>query len=173
MQQNLSKEFRLAFTEILEPRLISLLQEQLQPMSDKLLDDSKRICQIKQPVAPKPHNFQEQIESTDSLQIISPKESASDRVLTSHCQETLSKLCPQVQEPSQAIALDTIKQHITSAIQDLKKDQARPFVENREFRWLLARRQRKNQLNQSLETLSAASENKMFDDSSLEELWGL
>ena len=139
-------------------------------MSVKLLDDHERICQIKQLVAPKPHNFQEQTESPDSLQIILSKESASDRVLTSHCQKTLSKPCPQVQEPSQGIALDTIKQHITSAIQDLKKDQARQFVENRELRWLLARRQRKNQLNQSLETLSAASENKMFDDGSLEEL---
>lgn len=76
-----------------------------------------------------------------------------------------------MQEPTQAIALDTIKQHITSAIQDLRKDQVRPFVENRELRWLLARRQRRNQLNQSLGTLSAAaSENEMLDDSSLEEL---
>ena len=148
-QSSFGPELRRTFAEVIDPRLVTLLQEQLQPVASQLLKDSQATSQ----------QYSEIMSKLDSLRL-------------QRSQPEISTICHD-RERSQAAAVETIKEHITSAINGLRDGTPMQKLQaNHKLRSPLDTRQSANPLNHPLETLQAASENQLLHRGSLEELYG-
>ncbi|KAN0094209.1 hypothetical protein V8E51_017393 [Hyaloscypha variabilis] len=149
-QSGFGPELRRTFAEVIDPRLVTLLQEQLQPLNSQLLKDGQASSQ----------QYSEISSKLDSLAL---RGSQSEITAGNRDWET-----------HQAAAVETIKEHITSAIESLRN--GTPTLElhkNHTLRLQLDKRGNANPLNQPLEMLHAASRNQLLDHGPLEELYYL
>jgi len=147
-QTNFGAELRRTFTEVIDPRLVDLLQKQLQPLTCQLLKDSQASSQ----------QYSEILSRLDSLALQGSQSEIS--------------IENQDREIHQAAAVETIKEHITSAIESLRNGTpTQKFHVNHTSRLQFDKRGNMDSLNQPLETLQAASRNQLLDHGPLEELY--
>jgi hypothetical protein len=161
MRTSLSGELQRSFIEVLDPRLVTILQEQLQPVARRQQEDDQALSQRYETIISKLEHNQANLELFQATQF--------DILITSNssrhqCEIIMSKM--QDQELSQTAAVDTIKQHLTTAISDLTAAPEKVLTTNVR----LVKRRRTNRLNQPLQTLRAASDNEEIDPGSLEDL---
>ena len=165
MQANLNGEFKRVFTETLDPRLASLLQEQLAPMNLRLIEGSNRSTEQQATILSK---IESQETYFECLQTTQAELKASSWNITNQSEMLLSKL--QEHEVNQSIAIERIQQHIASAIGELKIDVPCPAKGNVLRRRHVVARRRKSPIEQPLQTLQAASDDELLDRASLEEM---
>jgi len=161
MRTSLSGELQRSFTEVLDLRLVTILQEQLQPVARRQQEDDQALSQRYETIISKLKHNQANLELFQAIQFDILTTSNSSR---HQCEMIMSKM--QDQELSQTAAVDTIKQHLTTAISDLKAAPEKVLTTNVR----LVKRRRTNTLNQPLQTLRAASDNEEIDPGSLEDL---
>ena len=165
MQSNLSGELRRVFTETLDPRLVSLLQEQLAPIDLKLIESSNQNTQQHETIICK---LESQKTDFERLQATQAELKVSSWNMTNRSEMLLSKL--QEQEVNQSAAIERIQQHITSAIEELKAKVPDQVEGNALRRRRLISRRRDTPIEQPLQTLQAASDDALLDRASLEEM---
>ncbi|KAE9377696.1 hypothetical protein N431DRAFT_478870 [Stipitochalara longipes BDJ] len=171
MQSSLSGELQRVFTETLDPRLVSLLQEQLAAIDLKLVESGYKATQQHETIISK---LESQETNLELLQTTQAELQISGWNMTERSEMLLSKL--QEHELNQTVAIDKIKQHITSAIEELKTeppDPPDPLGGNDRSRRQLAARRRAIPLDQSLQTLQSASDDELLRRDSLEEIYYL
>ena len=152
MQTSLSGEFQRTFTEVLDPRLVSILQEQLQPTNTtSQLQHETMLSKF----------WDQELSQAAAVETINTASQRQNEIMLSRFQDL---------ELSQAAAVDNIKCRITNAIKDSQKEPSKRLIQNYPSRWQRPRRQQTVGLEQSLETLCTASDNELIDSGSLEDL---
>ena len=144
MQSNLSGELKSVFTETLDPRLVSLLQEQLAPINLRLVDNGCRSMQQQEVI----------------LSRITSQETYFGRL-----QAALAE-----NEVNQSAAIDKIQQHITSGIEELRTKVQSSVETNIISRRRISAKRRQTPVDQPLQMLQAASDDELLDRASLEEM---
>lgn len=154
VQSNLSGELQRSFAEVLDPRLVTLLQEQLQPLSLSLQESERASMRQHEIIVSKLESNSADLkllQDTQAALITSSQASQQNDAFLARLREQ-----GQLQED----AIQTITQHITSAIRDLKVEPARHLEVVPASRGQLLRRRRTNRLDQPLRTLQEASDEK-------------
>lgn len=165
IQSNLSGELHRAFEETLDPRLVSLLQEHLQPINLSLIEGGQTAAQQHEVIVSK---LDSQRTNLNLLQTAQADLRTFSWNLTQRSDMLLCKM--QEHELNQIAAIDTVKQHITTAIKELKTEPTNPFNGIASPRRQLNSKRRTNPLDQPLQMLQAASKNELLDRGSLEEM---
>ncbi len=166
MPTNLGAEFQRTFAEVLAPRVVSLLQEQLQPITTTLAEHHRATSQQYEVIVSKLESNKAELKALPRTQF----ETSALFQLTSQQQYDGILSTYQDAALSRTAAINTIKRHVNSTIKGLGEGSSRQLVEGYPSRRPRPRRQKVNRADQPLEALYVASGNGRIDCGPLEDL---
>lgn len=156
MEPKLGNQIRKNFQEVIDPRLVAILQEQLEPITKDLAESRNLATQHHGALISKLVMTQ-----SSPLPYETGLQSEYEAIITNF----------QSLEVSQNVAVDTIKEHIHGAIEGLKNDHLQVGRNIISRRMQLANtRKRQSPLDQPLQNLGEISKHQTIDPGSLEDL---
>jgi hypothetical protein len=164
LQKQLTGESQRTFTNVLDPRLVAILQEQLQPVKSKLQDDYLKVIEQNDDLVSKIE------QQHQNIQLIQQELLENSRCAAQNNEMLMSGL--HEQDRHRTSAVETIKQHITSAIEALKTEQVLDLWEGRLDRREMTEDRRLN-LSQSLSLMRTIPVDNERTRESLRDLWVL
>ncbi|CAG8952950.1 hypothetical protein HYFRA_00007665 [Hymenoscyphus fraxineus] len=148
MEAKLGEQLRRNFQEVVDPRLVSILQQQLQPVTERLVETQMLSQQLQEEILSK-LDYHTSTVSDRTMRHSAPSFHSASQSEYDAMLSNFERI-----EISQDAAVNTIKQHITCAINDFKSDYNHEIGGNLvSRRKQIAMRRRRAELDQPLKAL--------------------